>query len=79
MLVFEMYCKQAAKLRFHYFYKLNEGHVMFLLTFIREASIKYVTRLFFFNFLFILSKNKVFLKFVKYKVFNLVFHYEYVQ
>lgn len=47
MLVFEMYCKQAAKLRFHYFYKLNEGHVMFLLTFIREADIKYVTRLFF--------------------------------
>lgn len=79
MLVFDMYCKQAAKLRFHYFYKLNEGHVMFLLTFIREADIKYVTRLFFFNFLFILSKNKVFLKFVKYKVFNLVFHYEYVQ
>lgn len=78
MLVFDMYCKQAAKLRFHYFYKLNEGHVMFLLTFIREADIKYVTRLFF-NFLFILSKNKVFLKFVKYKVFNLVFHYEYVQ
>lgn len=78
MLVFDMYCKQAAKLRFHYFYKLNEGHVMFLLTFIREADMKYVKRLFF-NFLFILSKNKVFLKFVKYKVFNLVFHYEYVQ